>query len=89
MRAVSGSCSPRLAAPGSRRRAALAAEIIAFDGVVVVYKFIGDLHFYATADAEENEIILTSVLTALTESVTLLLTCAHAAGVRRALGRTR
>ncbi len=60
-------------------RPARAAEIIAFDNVIVVYKFIGDLHFYATADAEENEIILATVLNALTETVSLLLTCARAA----------
>lgn len=49
-------------------------EIIAFDNVIVVYKFIGDLHFYATADSEENEVILASILGALTETVSLLLT---------------
>ena len=61
-----------------RVRRAAAAEIIAFDNVIVVYKFIGDLHFYATADAEENEIILATVLSALTETVSMLLACVPA-----------
>ena len=67
----------RLAAgpPDPRARHAATAEIIAFDNVIVVYKFIGDLHFYATADAEENEIILATVLTALTETVSMVLAC--------------
>ena len=51
-------CAPPLAPPDPRTRRAAAAEIIAFDNVIVVYKFIGDLHFYATADAEENEVKL-------------------------------
>lgn len=57
-----------------------AAEIIAFDNVLVVYKFVGDLHFYATADGEENEIVLSLVLSALVDTVSLLLTCVSAAG---------
>ena len=60
----------------------------------MVYKFIGDLHFYASADAEENEIILSTVLSALTETVSMLLTCAPAARrlpppKRRQRGRAR
>ena len=66
-------CAPPLAPPDPRTRRAAAAEIIAFDNVIVVYKFIGDLHFYATADAEENEVILATVLSALTETVSMLL----------------
>jgi len=45
--------------------------------VLCVYKFVGDLHFYATADSEENEIVLNLVLTAFAESISLLLTCAR------------
>jgi hypothetical protein len=45
-----------------------------------VYKFVGDLHFYATADAEENEIILAAVLSALVETVSLLLKCVRRLG---------
>jgi hypothetical protein len=43
--------------------------------VVVVYKFVGDLYFYATADAEENEVILAQVLTTFVDTISLLLTC--------------
>ena len=64
-------CDPRCAHPPSP----CAAEIIAFDNVVVVYKFVGDLYFYATADAEENEVILAQVLTTFVETISLLLTC--------------
>ena len=54
---------------------AVPAEIIAFDNVVVVYKFVGDLYFYATASAEENEIILAQVLATFVDTISLLLTC--------------
>ena len=43
--------------------------------MVVVYKFVGDLYFYATADAEENEVILAQVLTTFVDTISLLLTC--------------
>lgn len=46
-----------------------------FEDVVVCYKFIGDLMFYVTGSQDENELILSSVLTAFYESVTLLLRC--------------
>lgn len=49
------------------------AEIIMFDDVVVVFKFIGDLMFYVTGHQDENEIILYNALTAFCDSVTLLL----------------
>jgi len=70
---IAACCAPPRGPPDSRTRRAAAAEIIAFDNVIVVYKFIGDLHFYATADAEENEVILATVLSALTETVSMLL----------------
>jgi coatomer subunit zeta len=44
-----------------------------FDGYVVVYKFIHDLHFFVTAGDDENELILASVLQGFTDSVALLL----------------
>lgn len=62
--------------PADARRLFSAAEIIAFDNLVVVYKFVGDLHFYATAEAEENEVVLSLVLSAFFDTVSLLLTCA-------------
>jgi len=37
-------------------------EVVMFDGNVVVYKFISDVHFYVTAEDHENELILLSVL---------------------------
>ena len=50
-----------------------AAEVTMFDEGIVFYKVIGDLMFYVTGSRDENELILSSVLTALYESVTLLL----------------
>lgn len=55
-----------------------AAEIIMFDNVVVVYKYIGDLMFYVTGSLDENELILYTVLQAFYESVTILLRCERA-----------
>ena len=48
------------------------AEIIMFDNVIVVYKFIGDLMFFVVGDAEDNELVLNIVLTALTEAIGIL-----------------
>ncbi|KMZ69797.1 Coatomer subunit zeta-2 [Zostera marina] len=49
------------------------AEISMFDGFVVVYKFVNDLHFFVTAGEEENELILSSVLQGFFDAVALLL----------------
>ncbi|PRW57894.1 zeta- subunit of COP-I complex [Chlorella sorokiniana] len=57
----------------SRTNARGEAEIIMFDDVVVVYKFLGDLMFYVTGDQDENEVVLYSVLQAFYESISLLL----------------
>ncbi|KAG2431625.1 hypothetical protein HYH02_013318 [Chlamydomonas schloesseri] len=57
----------------SRTNARAEAEIIMFDNVVVVYKYIGDLMFYVTGSIDENELILYTVLQAFYESVTILL----------------
>lgn len=54
------------------------AEIITFDNVIVVYKFVGDLMFYVTGSADENEIILYSVLNGFVDGISLLLR--HAGG---------
>ena len=51
----------------------LAAEIGIFEGYVVVYRFIADLHFYCTGGDDENEIILDTVLSAFFEAVAILL----------------
>ena len=40
----------------------LAAEITMFDGYIVVYKFVQDLHFFVTAGDDENELIFVTVL---------------------------
>ncbi len=44
-----------------------------FDNIILVYKFIGDVYFYAVADVGENELILASVLQALCDSIGMLL----------------
>lgn len=49
------------------------ADIIMFDDVVVIYKFIGDLMFYAVGHQDENEIILFNVLQCFCDSISLLL----------------
>ncbi|WVZ69908.1 hypothetical protein U9M48_018623 [Paspalum notatum var. saurae] len=49
------------------------AEITLFDGYIVVYKFVHDLHFFVTAGDDENELILASVLNGFSDSVGLLL----------------
>lgn len=57
----------------SRTNARGEAEIIMFDNVVVVYKFVADLMFYVSGDQNENEIILNQVLNAYIDAVSLLL----------------
>ena len=44
-----------------------------FDGYIVVYKFVSDLHFYVTASDDENELILATVLQGFFDAVSLLL----------------
>ncbi len=44
-----------------------------FDNFVVVYKFISDVYFYVVSSVDENEIVLSQVLQALTESSQILL----------------
>ena len=50
-----------------------AVDITLFDEVVVVFKFVGDLMFYIVGTQEENELILSQVLTGFVESISLLL----------------
>ncbi|KAJ9515599.1 hypothetical protein QJQ45_021704 [Haematococcus lacustris] len=57
----------------SRTNARQEAEIIMFDTFIVVYKYVGDLMFYATGSQDENELILYTVLQAFYESVSILL----------------
>jgi hypothetical protein len=49
------------------------AEITLFDGYIVVYKFVQDLHFFVTAGDDENELIIANVLQGFSDSVGLLL----------------
>mmetsp|Transcript_19061 Transcript_19061/g.22784 ORF Transcript_19061/g.22784 Transcript_19061/m.22784 type:complete len:179 (-) Transcript_19061:376-912(-) len=49
------------------------AEIIMFDNVISVFKFISDLHFYVTGSQDENELILVTVLQSLCDAIAVLL----------------
>nr|XP_019706065.1 coatomer subunit zeta-2 isoform X2 [Elaeis guineensis] len=49
------------------------AEITLFDGNIVVYKFVQDLHIFVTAGDDENELIITTVLLGFFDAVGLLL----------------
>ena len=57
----------------SRTNARGEAEILMMDDGLVVYRFIGDLMFYVVGDVDENEILLSDVLTGFCDSITLLL----------------
>jgi len=48
-------------------------EIALLEGLTVVYKGNVDLYFYVIGSAQENELMLTSVLTCLYDAVNLLL----------------
>ncbi|OAY72132.1 coatomer subunit zeta-2-like [Ananas comosus] len=48
-------------------------EITMFDGYIVIYKFIQDLHFFVTGANDENELILAAVLQGFFDVVGLLL----------------
>lgn len=49
------------------------ANVVMFDGYIVVYKFVEDLHFFVTGGDEENELILASVLQGFSDAVDILL----------------
>ncbi|KAM0859970.1 hypothetical protein ACQ4PT_046847 [Festuca glaucescens] len=49
------------------------ADVVMFDGYIVVYKFIEDLQFFVTGGEEENELILASVLQGFSDAVGILL----------------
>jgi len=44
-----------------------------FDGYIVVYKFVQDLHFFVTAGDDENELILATVLQGFYDAIGNLL----------------
>ena len=43
------------------------------DNLVIIYKFIADVFFYVVAQADENEVVMSYVLHALTDSIQILL----------------
>ncbi|KAG1371658.1 coatomer subunit zeta-2 [Cocos nucifera] len=49
------------------------AEVAMFDGYIIVYKFVQDLHFFVTAGDDENELIIATVLQGFVDAVDLLL----------------
>ncbi|KMZ66009.1 Coatomer subunit zeta-1 [Zostera marina] len=49
------------------------ADISIFDGCIVIYKFIQDLHFYVTGSDNENELILGTVLQGFFDAAAILL----------------
>lgn len=51
----------------------IAAEIILLDGMICVYRSNVDLFFYVMGGADENELILVSVLNCLYDSISLVL----------------
>ncbi|GJN17223.1 hypothetical protein PR202_gb04274 [Eleusine coracana subsp. coracana] len=58
---------------GTERGRAAVAEVVMFDGHIVVYKFIQGLSFFVTGGEEENELILESVLEGFSEAVACVL----------------
>ena len=50
-----------------------AADILLFNDVAVLYKHVEDLIFIVTGSQDENEVILSAVLGALIESISILL----------------
>ncbi|KAJ4751146.1 Coatomer subunit zeta [Rhynchospora pubera] len=49
------------------------ADIVMFDGHIVIFKFIQDLHFFVTGGDDENELILASVLQGFFDAVGTIL----------------
>lgn len=54
----------------------LAADILLFNDVAVLYKREADLIFIVTGSQDENELILNSVLNGLSEALNILMRCA-------------
>eukprot|EP01102_Stenamoeba_stenopodia_P008789 TRINITY_DN2566_c0_g1_i1.p1 TRINITY_DN2566_c0_g1~~TRINITY_DN2566_c0_g1_i1.p1 ORF type:complete len:177 (+),score=45.38 TRINITY_DN2566_c0_g1_i1:235-765(+) len=48
-------------------------EIILFDNIIAVYRSAADIYLYVIGSADENELILASVLTSLYETLSILL----------------
>ena len=62
-----------LFAKTARMNARGEAEIIMLDDALVVYRFVGDVSFFVLGRVDENEIVLSDVLTGFCDSITLLL----------------
>ena len=54
-------------------------DIILLNKQVVLYMFATDVYFYVAGDQNENELILSSVLTAFYETMDAMLRCVAAA----------
>ena len=52
-------------------------DVILYDNRVVVFKMEGDVMLYVVGGADENEVLLFSVVLALRDSLNILLKCAH------------
>lgn len=50
-------------------------DVILYDNRVVVFKMEGDVMMYVVGGAEENEVLLFSVVLALRDSLSILLKC--------------
>lgn len=48
-------------------------DVLLFDDVAVLYKRAGDLIIVVTGSQDENELILTAVLSGVSEALTILL----------------
>lgn len=53
----------------------VAGDVLLFDDVAVLYKRAGDLIMVVTGAQDENELILTAVLSGVSEALTILLRC--------------
>lgn len=53
-------------------------DVILYDNRVVVFKMESDIMLYVVGGAEENELMLYSVILALRDSLNILLKCVHA-----------
>ena len=60
-----------------------AGDVLLFDDVAVLYKRVGDLIIIVTGAQDENELILTAVLSGVSDALTILLRYVHASGRSR------
>ncbi|KAJ2784173.1 Golgi-to-ER vesicle coat component [Coemansia javaensis] len=48
-------------------------EIILLDGQTVLFKYVNDVYFYLVGNPEENELLLSTVLSSVVEAISILL----------------